>query len=235
MSDQDDDDYETEYVPDEDDWQTTDHQHHTWTYGAERTLRDLWDARQQVMDGLYVPQRKQRVSTKNKVVMNEPHTYKPYPIRPEVTHPPQMTSKTTTKRNNMKVPGQPTQPVTRAEPRDKRPEQFGQEKSTPNKQPTSNQYPGDRWQVTMMNSKEYNRNSLNTTANLMTACTMHTARHNDHNIVMRDPPHKDSGGKEQGSNQWNVPEQKLKTDPQTEIETLREVSRMSGTRGTAIS
>ena len=44
VSDRDDDDYETEYVPDADNWQDTDHRHHTWTYGAERTLRDSRDA-----------------------------------------------------------------------------------------------------------------------------------------------------------------------------------------------
>ena len=52
---------------------------------------------------------------------------------------------------------------------------------------------------------------------------------------MRDPPHKDSGGKEQGSNRQNVPEWKPKTDPRTQIETLRKASRTSGMRGTAIS
>ena len=108
MSDRDDDDYKTEYVPDEDNWQNTDHRHHAWTYGIERTPQDSRDARQQVMDGVYVPQRKQRVSNKYEVVMNEPRTYEPYPIRPEVTHPPQTTNKTMTKTNDTNVPGQLT-------------------------------------------------------------------------------------------------------------------------------
>ena len=52
---------------------------------------------------------------------------------------------------------------------------------------------------------------------------------------MRDPPHEDSRGEEQESNRQNVPERKPKTDPQAQIETLREASRTSGMRGTAIS